>query len=308
MFCTSCGAEIPEGTRYCAGCGSPADAAASPLTRSRPGVVTALAVLKIVGAAFWLGVTALFLVASTADEGGAVFTVLAALSLAVSIACAACAYGLWTLKSYGRVIQIVLSFIGIILHFPVGSVISILILVYLFTPGIRILFSERAPESLSTEEAGLLRASQKLGKTTAIVVAAVLAVLIVPMTGIIAAIAIPNLLNAIDRGKQKRTMADVVSIATAMDAYADDHEGYPVADSAGSLAGHLAPKYLKVMPLVDGWSHPFQINSADSSYTIFSFGKDGVGSSCEEAETTRYNDEICFADGRFVRYPAGLRR
>ena len=35
--------------------------------------------------------------------------------------------------------------------------------------------------------------------------------------GIIAAIAIPNLLNAIDRGKQKRTMADMKALAVALD-------------------------------------------------------------------------------------------
>ena len=33
--------------------------------------------------------------------------------------------------------------------------------------------------------------------------------IVVAIIGIIAAIAIPNLLNAIDRGKQKRTMADL---------------------------------------------------------------------------------------------------
>ena len=33
--------------------------------------------------------------------------------------------------------------------------------------------------------------------------------IVVAIIGIIAAIAIPNLLNAIDRGKQKRTMADM---------------------------------------------------------------------------------------------------
>jgi general secretion pathway protein G len=33
--------------------------------------------------------------------------------------------------------------------------------------------------------------------------------IVVAIIGIIAAIAIPNLLNAIDRGKQKRSMADI---------------------------------------------------------------------------------------------------
>jgi general secretion pathway protein G len=43
--------------------------------------------------------------------------------------------------------------------------------------------------------------------------------IVVAIIGIIAAIAIPNLLNAIDRGKQKRTMADLRSIGTAVESY-----------------------------------------------------------------------------------------
>ena len=46
--------------------------------------------------------------------------------------------------------------------------------------------------------------------------------IVVAIIGIIAAIAIPNLLNAIDRGKQKRTMADMRSIGTSVESYAID--------------------------------------------------------------------------------------
>ncbi|MEO6327242.1 MAG: prepilin-type N-terminal cleavage/methylation domain-containing protein, partial [Thermoanaerobaculia bacterium] len=47
--------------------------------------------------------------------------------------------------------------------------------------------------------------------------------IVVAIIGIIVAIAIPNLLNAIQRAKQKRTMADMRSIGTAIEAYAIDH-------------------------------------------------------------------------------------
>ncbi|MBZ5641051.1 MAG: prepilin-type N-terminal cleavage/methylation domain-containing protein, partial [Acidobacteriia bacterium] len=50
--------------------------------------------------------------------------------------------------------------------------------------------------------------------------------IVVAIIGIIAAIAIPNLLNAIDRGKQKRTMADIRSIGTAVESYAIDNNYY----------------------------------------------------------------------------------
>ena len=51
--------------------------------------------------------------------------------------------------------------------------------------------------------------------------------IVVAIIGIIAAIAIPNLLNAINRGRQKRTMADIRTIGTAIEAYAVDHASYP---------------------------------------------------------------------------------
>ena len=51
--------------------------------------------------------------------------------------------------------------------------------------------------------------------------------IVVAIIGIIAAIAIPNLLNAINRGRQKRTMADIRTIGTAVEAYAVDKSFYP---------------------------------------------------------------------------------
>src|SRR5207245_4089012 len=53
--------------------------------------------------------------------------------------------------------------------------------------------------------------------------------IVVAIIGIIAAIAIPNLLNAIDRSKQKRTMADMRSVGTACEEYSiDSNNFYPV--------------------------------------------------------------------------------
>ncbi len=64
--------------------------------------------------------------------------------------------------------------------------------------------------------------------------------IVVAIIGIIAAIAIPNLLNAIDRGKQKRTMADMRSIGTAVESYAIDSNIYPVGGTLAAVASDLA--------------------------------------------------------------------
>ena len=78
--------------------------------------------------------------------------------------------------------------------------------------------------------------------------------IVVAIIGIIAAIAIPNLLNAINRGRQKRTMADIRSIATAIESYSVDYNFYPrQGDGAiGVITPYVVPTYIKKMPDADG--------------------------------------------------------
>ena len=59
--------------------------------------------------------------------------------------------------------------------------------------------------------------------------------IVIAIIGILAAIAIPNLLNAVQRGKQKRTMSDMRALATAIEAYAVDNNVYPQAACANGI-------------------------------------------------------------------------
>src|SRR5450759_4996404 len=156
--------------------------------------------------------------------------------------------------------------------------------------------------------------------------------IVVAIIGIIVAIAIPNLLNAIQRAKQKRTMADMRSAGTAAEAYAVDFNHYPAAAAvpmvwpsgitiptssfgqiadAGKFNIQVAPTYIRVLPLVDGWSSWYLYKSSGTNaqhYAILSAGKDGsaVGKAAK-FETTNFNDDIVFADGQFLQYPAGAQ-
>src|SRR5438045_5200498 len=119
--------------------------------------------------------------------------------------------------------------------------------------------------------------------------------IVVAIIGILAAIAIPNLLTAMQRSKQKRTMADMRSIATAWEARATDVNKYNAAGAgytlptnsvgATSLAGGLTPTYIKTLPQKDGWGVNFAFwtdvawgssSSAAQVYAIQSYGKDGI--------------------------------
>ena len=128
--------------------------------------------------------------------------------------------------------------------------------------------------------------------------------IVVAIIGIIAAIAIPNLLNAVDRGKQKRTVADLRAIGTAIESYAVDNNQFPVVSTAAALASSLASGYIK-MPTTDAWKGTFQVDSTANAYTVWSFGKDGAGTNCTAGTTSTFDDQICFSGGQFVRVPEG---
>jgi general secretion pathway protein G len=138
--------------------------------------------------------------------------------------------------------------------------------------------------------------------------------IVVAIIGIIAAIAIPNLLNAIDRGRQKRTMADMRSVGTAVEAYSVDMNFYP--DENGTIDGnvdqHLEPLYIKKAPDDDGWGYPMQYDSDGDLYTVRSYGKDGTSdaiiNSGEGGKTTDFDEDIVFVNGSFVQWPEGQQQ
>jgi general secretion pathway protein G len=144
---------------------------------------------------------------------------------------------------------------------------------------------------------------------------AVAGLVLVGILGILAAIAIPNLLTAMQRSRQKRTMADMRTIATALETYGADHEGeeYPPGENAASLAPHLQPKYVNALPEVDGWSTVIRYSPLPNhGYMIRSAGGDRIFEHDSPDEYTRgathnFDCDIVFATGEFVQYPEGIQ-
>ena len=133
--------------------------------------------------------------------------------------------------------------------------------------------------------------------------------IVVAIIGIIAAIAIPNLLNAIDRGKQKRTMADMRSIGTAVESYAIDSNIYPVGGTLAAVATSLSPLYIKVLPTVDGWQGTMDYDSADGSeYTVQAYAKGSANDGYTGGATSNFSDDIFFVNGQFVQWPEGAQQ
>jgi type II secretory pathway pseudopilin PulG len=134
---------------------------------------------------------------------------------------------------------------------------------------------------------------------------------LVAIVGILAAIAIPNLLTAMQRSRQKRTMADMRSLGTALEAYASDKDAYPEVSSVNDLAPLLTPTYMAKVPAIDGWETPLRYEGGGASYAIGSAGGDktfergSLGEYTPETATTDFDNDIVYANGKFVQYPQG---
>ena len=136
--------------------------------------------------------------------------------------------------------------------------------------------------------------------------------IVVAIIGIIAAIAIPNLLNAIQRGKQKRTMGDLRTVATANESYSiDNNQYYSGSGNVSSLAAAMEPTYVKRIPSKDGWTSNLLYLGTVSEYTVTSLGKDrvasGGGTVAPNGGTTDFRNDIVFSTGSFVTFPDGTQ-
>jgi type II secretion system protein G len=150
--------------------------------------------------------------------------------------------------------------------------------------------------------------------------------IVVAIIGILAAIAIPNLLMALQRAKQKRTMANMRNIATAWEARSLDLSRYNAAGlgvqgmssvvTMDQLQDALEPTYVKSMPRVDGWNRdlvavtelPWGDGVGATKYAILSGARDGVFENTPTiGATTNLDCDIIYTNGQFLEYPGDVQ-
>jgi type II secretory pathway pseudopilin PulG len=166
----------------------------------------------------------------------------------------------------------------------------------------------------------------------------------VAIIGIIAAILIPNLLDALQKAKQKATVGDIRNIGTAwmswvtdqMSAAAAGQSNEPFDWNFGSelehsdLAALLEASttnpnffYIQELPQDDGWGTALEYRGAfdpggpydtllqnSRVVAIRSLGRDGTAQGTEYTPGffigTDYDQDIVWSDGYFVRAPGGV--
>jgi prepilin-type N-terminal cleavage/methylation domain-containing protein len=156
--------------------------------------------------------------------------------------------------------------------------------------------------------------------------------IVVAIIGIIAALLIPNFLDAIQKAKQKRTMGDARDTGTAWMSWLTDIAQGAAAGATGSaivvasygqgglteLRAQLVPRYIQEVPERDGWKNTFDYhftritdnpNPLETEFNtlIRSSGRDGVFDSDTYSfgnfDPTDYDRDIVWADGFFARWP-----
>ncbi len=155
--------------------------------------------------------------------------------------------------------------------------------------------------------------------------------IVVAIIGIIAALLIPNFLDALQKAKQKRTVSDERNTGTAMFSWLTDQVGAAAAgsavttidlsaydgdvDDATGVADLLVDQYIQTVPVTDGWKKDFAYNMKTGTRVleknvllITSGGRLGDAPTSGDVtvapfDPTDYDQDIIWADGFFVRWP-----
>lgn len=135
--------------------------------------------------------------------------------------------------------------------------------------------------------------------------------IVVAIIGIIASIAIPNLLIALQKGRQKASMADMKSVGTALEVYTTDNSMIPNTDLITlNTATYFVPFYIKVIPQIDAWGRLWVYERGphpSDQYSITSYGRDRIAFSVavmyQVTKLADFNNNITFSNGMFTLGP-----
>ena len=143
---------------------------------------------------------------------------------------------------------------------------------------------------------------------------------VVAIIAILSMIAIVNYVAALNRAKQKKTAADIRTIATAWETRAGDLGRYNAAGftfpsapmTHAQLRTILVPTFTQVLPTLDGWGRPLQFATEGDPATLYgirSAGRDGTFDSGPYVggSTTDPDCDIVYSGGMFVVYPDAVQ-
>ena len=147
--------------------------------------------------------------------------------------------------------------------------------------------------------------------------------IVMAIIAILVAILVPNYQMAMNRARQKRAMAEMHGLATAITSYTTDTGMVPPAgatwtnsDSAIPVSA-IVPYYIIKLPNPDPWSHKYQYStSTDNQYFgIRCLGLEGIPDSpdlsalltSEPVRTVCFENNIVWVNSGFAWWPEGIQ-
>lgn len=162
--------------------------------------------------------------------------------------------------------------------------------------------------------------------------------IVVAIIGIIAAILIPNLIDALQKAKQKRTVSDLRNSGTSLMSWLTDQVGASSAGARRYDASAFTARsyeeiyeylnqgtnpaffYMQDVPQFDGWKNAYEWAMATNLllgnvFIMCSPGRDDVYTTAcigDHTDTgpfiaTDYDHDLAFADGYMIKYPANVQ-
>lgn len=158
--------------------------------------------------------------------------------------------------------------------------------------------------------------------------------IVVAIIGIIAAILIPNLIDALHKARQKKTVGNMRNVGAGWFSWLTDQVSGAAAganqfdfstltsiDAADLrdtlLPGDGRPHYTSEVPATDAWGTPLEYAWSGPGAEVLEIGIRSFGRGGQPGPTpdpypfgpfmvTMYEEDIVWANGFFVRYPAGV--
>lgn len=287
----------------------------------RPALLTMIGVAAIVAGVAYAGLCIAMIFLQVTDQYEPFLTVIAGASLVLAVIRFSVGRGLLRLRRRARIFEVAYSVVWVLVGVyairaaegdreimtPAAASLtwSVFKAIYLSRRSVRDRFAVTvfAVPVQEPEEPLPAPGRRKLRLVAGI---AILAAIVV--AGIVATNFMGGLTSG--RSRQKRTLSDMRSISTAIEAYGTDANGYPAAGSLDALVPVLVPRYIRDLPREDGWGNPYRFASNAKSYRLASAGKGGDWDrgnvwDYSEGATQSPEDDLVYGDGMWIRYPAG---
>jgi type II secretory pathway pseudopilin PulG len=136
-----------------------------------------------------------------------------------------------------------------------------------------------------------------------VIIVAVIVIAGIVMAAIVAAIAVPNLLTAMQRAKQKRTMADMKAIAADIEQYRQSNGSLPKGITVAEIADAIHTNVK-----LDAWGNALRYAGDGQNYWILSAGKDGAFEHTfaweyAQSATSNFDADIVMRNGEWLEAP-----